>query len=165
MQVRFITYHFCIFLPTVICDRNKLKPDLLYIIIILSIWISLNNLTEGSCSLTKPNLHKKIPMSPGKILRHFHSLSNREKTSFFESLIIIKWRSKGPVCYRLFKKANSLCWTELIIVHGICILKQWDKIGILLFSKYLNASTCAQWIGETWVLYGITFTTFWNVWI
>jgi len=32
----------------------------------------------------------------------------------------------------------------LIIVHGICILKQWDKIGILLFSKYLNASTCAQ---------------------
>ena len=121
----------------------------MYTIIILSIWISLNNLIEGSWSLTKPSLHKKIPMSTGKILRHFHSLSNTKRKQCFESLIIIKWRSKRPICYRLFKKANSLCWIELIIVHGIFAyenylysLKQWDKIGILLFSIFEYIYMC-----------------------
>lgn len=83
MQIKFITYHFCISFPTVICDRNtcfeitKARPIVHnHNFIYLNIF---NNLTEGSWSLTKPSLHKKIPMSTGKILRHFHSLSNTKR--------------------------------------------------------------------------------------
>lgn len=97
--------------------------------------------------------------------RHFNFLLNtKRKYSYFKSLLIIKLRSKGPICNRLFKEPNSLCWTELIIVNGksacenyLHFSKQWNRIEILLFSIYSNASICVYWIEKN-IVYGITST-------